>query len=71
MKPIMTFAEILEASGPRDKCEVYSAVPNPGPDDELIWRVRLPGHGMYMGLADRDESGNLLIADPHMFIAAN
>jgi hypothetical protein len=71
MKPDMTFAQLLEASGPRDKCEVYSAVPNPGPDDELTWRVHLHGHGVYMGRADKDESGNLLIADPHTFIAEN
>jgi len=71
MKPDMTFAQLLEVCGPGEKCEVYSDVPNPGPDDELTWHVRVRGHGVYMGHADKDESGNLLIANPHTFIAEN
>jgi hypothetical protein len=75
MKPDMTFEQLLEASGPRDQCEVYSAKPNPGPDDELTWRVRLPGHGVYLGRADKytDEHGEefLAMADPHTFVPEN
>lgn len=72
VKPITTFAEVLAASGPHDQCEVYSDAPNPGPDDRLTWRVRLPGRGVYMGRADKytDEHGVefLAMADPDRFV---
>jgi hypothetical protein len=69
-KPNITFGELNDLCGPGDKCEIYSDVPNPGPDDKLHWRVRVPGRGVYVGDAEKDES-NVYLADPHTFIPEN
>jgi hypothetical protein len=68
MKPngIISFEELLAKCNSGEVCDVFE--PNPGPDDALTWRIRVRGRGVYMGRADKDESGNLLLADPHTFI---
>jgi hypothetical protein len=75
LKTKKSFKQLLDECPPGIECKVYSDLPNPGPDDELTWRVRLPGHGVYLGRADKytDEHGEefLAMADPHTFIPEN
>jgi hypothetical protein len=70
----MTFEKLIDECPPNTVCEVYS-VPNPGQDDRLTWRVRVPGRGVYMGLVDKytDEHGEafLAMAEPAAFIPEN
>jgi hypothetical protein len=63
----MLLEAIMAECDPQDRIEVYSDVPNPAPDAELNWRIRVRGRGVYIGRAHLDEK-NMGLEDPHTFI---